>query len=181
MPTLLDNSITVCAFSANWVGTPLGRMLAVAGDEGLVQLEFIEDDEDMSATAAMQEANTGQPNRHLSQLADELTEYFAGTRTEFSVPLAPKGTEFEMRAWDYLRTIPYGQTRNYGQQARAIGQANASRAVGRANGMNRIGIVIPCHRVIGSDGKLTGFAAGIERKRWLLNHEQNIAGGNLFR
>jgi O-6-methylguanine DNA methyltransferase len=121
-----------------------------------------------------------QDHPHLEKLERQLAEYFAGKRKEFTVLLHPHGTEFEQQAWDYLRQIPYGETRTYGQQAKAIKNPAAVRAVGRANGHNDIAIVIPCHRVIGANGDLTGYASGLPRKRWLLQHEQRISGGNLF-
>jgi methylated-DNA-[protein]-cysteine S-methyltransferase len=103
--------------------------------------------------------------------ARQLTEYFAGERTSFDLPLAPAGTEFQRRVWLALQTIPYGQTASYGQLAREIGSAAASRAVGLANGKNPIAVVIPCHRVIGADGSLTGYGGGLDRKRFLLDLE----------
>jgi methylated-DNA-[protein]-cysteine S-methyltransferase len=104
------------------------------------------------------------------QITEELGEYFAGERTEFSVPLAPHGTEFQRRVWDALLTIPYGETRSYGEIARLIGEPGweAARAVGAANGRNPISIVVPCHRVIGADGSLVGYGGGLERKKFLL-------------
>jgi methylated-DNA-[protein]-cysteine S-methyltransferase len=103
----------------------------------------------------------------------QLGEYFAGDRREFDLPLAPVGTDFQLRVWAGLRTIPYGQTWSYGELAAAIGKGPlASRAVGLANGANPLSIVVPCHRVIGANGNLTGFGGGIERKRWLLDLEQ---------
>ncbi|HFE45507.1 MAG TPA: methylated-DNA--[protein]-cysteine S-methyltransferase [Nannocystis exedens] len=101
----------------------------------------------------------------------QLREYFAGKRRIFDLQLRTQGTDFQRRAWRALLAIPYGETRTYGQQAAALGSANASRAVGRANSLNPLPIVVPCHRVIGSKGQLTGFAGGLERKRWLLEHE----------
>jgi methylated-DNA-[protein]-cysteine S-methyltransferase len=101
----------------------------------------------------------------------QLEEYFAGKRKTFDLPLAPKGTDFQMRVWEQLRKIPYGVTKSYGEIARKIGQPTASRAVGAANGQNPLGIVVPCHRVIGSTGKLTGFAGGMKNKEYLLNLE----------
>lgn len=108
----------------------------------------------------------------LDRAADQLAEYFAGTRTEFDLPLAPSGTEFQRAAWEALRRIPFGETVSYGRQADLMGDKNKARAVGAANGRNPIPIVVPCHRVVGSDGSLTGFAGGIELKRWLLDHER---------
>jgi O-6-methylguanine DNA methyltransferase len=119
-------------------------------------------------------------HRYLSLLKQQLGEYFAGARREFSVPLAPQGTDFERRVWDYLQKIPFGQTRSYGQQARAISKPSASRAVGAANGRNDISILIPCHRVIGASGSLVGYGGGLERKKWLLNHERQVLGAELF-
>ena len=104
--------------------------------------------------------------------ARQLGEYFAGRRREFDLPLGPVGTDFQLRVWAGLRTIPYGTTWSYGQLAAAIGKGPpASRAVGLANGANPLSIVVPCHRVIGADGNLTGFGGGVERKRWLLDLE----------
>jgi methylated-DNA-[protein]-cysteine S-methyltransferase len=102
----------------------------------------------------------------------QLRDYFAGTRHEFEVPLDPVGTEFQQQAWQVLRTIPYGRTMTYGEQAARLGNANKSRAVGAANGRNPISIIVPCHRVVGSTGKLTGFAGGLDTKAWLLQHER---------
>ncbi len=112
-------------------------------------------------------------HRFLSMLETQLTRvYFAGKRKDFSVPLRPQGSEFELKVWNYLRQIPYGETRSYGQQAKAIGRTDAARAVGAANGRNDISILIPCHRVIGASGSLVGYGGGLERKKWLLEHER---------
>jgi methylated-DNA-[protein]-cysteine S-methyltransferase len=108
----------------------------------------------------------------LDEAARQLTEYFAGDRTTFDLALAPHGTEFQQRVWMALRTIPYGETRSYGNIAAAVGSPSSSRAVGAANGRNPLSIIVPCHRVIGSNGHLTGYAGGMEVKRWLLAHEQ---------
>jgi methylated-DNA-[protein]-cysteine S-methyltransferase len=108
----------------------------------------------------------------LRDAARQLEEYFRGARREFDLPLRLDGTAFQTRAWRNLMEIPYGKTRSYGEQAACIGNPKASRAVGLANGRNPIPIVVPCHRVIGADGSLTGFGGGIARKRWLLAHEQ---------
>jgi methylated-DNA-[protein]-cysteine S-methyltransferase len=101
----------------------------------------------------------------------QLTEYFAGVRREFDLPMRLHGTAFQTRVWHELTEIPYGTTWSYGQLAKRIGNANASRAVGLANGRNPISILVPCHRVIGADGSLTGYGGGLERKQWLLSHE----------
>jgi methylated-DNA-[protein]-cysteine S-methyltransferase len=102
----------------------------------------------------------------------ELDEYFAGQRTTFDVPLDPRGTDFQKAAWEVLRTIPYGTTWTYGEQARRLGDANKARAVGAANGRNPLSIVVPCHRVVGTSGALTGFAGGLDTKQWLLEFER---------
>ena len=102
----------------------------------------------------------------------QLEEYFAGNRKQFDLPLAPKGTDFQKRVWKALTDIPYGETRTYGEIAAAVGSPKAARAVGMANNKNPIGIIIPCHRVVGANGKLVGYAGGMEKKEWLLNLEQ---------
>ena len=104
-------------------------------------------------------------------LRRQLAEYFAGERTAFELPLAPAGTPFQRNVWDALLAIPYGETRSYGELAAAVGKPGAARAVGRANHDNPIGVVIPCHRVIGAGGALTGYAGGLDRKRYLLELE----------
>ena len=109
----------------------------------------------------------------------QLREYFKGERTEFDVPLALDGTVFQRRVWAALQEIPYGETVSYGQLADRLGQPSASRAVGLANGKNPVGIIVPCHRVVGADGGLTGYGGGIERKRYLLAHEQRVSGQTL--
>jgi methylated-DNA-[protein]-cysteine S-methyltransferase len=108
----------------------------------------------------------------LAAAAAQLREYFAGTRREFDIPLAPRGTGFQALVWRALTTIPYGETRSYGELARGIGRPAASRAVGAANGKNPISIIVPCHRVIAANGELTGYAGGLAAKRWLLEHER---------
>ena len=102
----------------------------------------------------------------------QLEEYFAGNRKQFDLPLAPKGTDFQKRVWKALTDIPYGEKRTYGEIAAAVGNPKAARAVGMANNKNPIGIIVPCHRVVGADGKLVGYAGGMEKKEWLLNLEQ---------
>jgi methylated-DNA-[protein]-cysteine S-methyltransferase len=112
----------------------------------------------------------------------QLGEYFAGDRTRFDLPLAPRGDAFQQKVWMLLRDIPYGQTRNNGQQAEALGDRNLARAVGAANGRNPLSIIVPCHRVIGADGNLVGYAGGLDRKRFLLALEEPTAvtAGRLF-
>jgi len=112
----------------------------------------------------------------LARAAAQLAEYFAGARRDFDVPLGPRGTGFQERVWRELTTIAYGETRSYGELARAIGRPSASRAVGAANGKNPISILVPCHRVIAGTGALTGYAGGLAAKRWLLAHEARWSG-----
>ncbi len=146
----------------------------VATEEGLTRLDF--------GTEPPAEAGLVHPGEHpvLSLAAGELAAYFAGRLRTFTVPLAPAGTAFQLQAWAYLREIPFGQTRSYGQQARALDAPAATRAVGRANGQNPVGVIVPCHRVVGATGRLTGYAGGIERKAWLLEHERAVTGTGLF-
>jgi len=113
----------------------------------------------------------GPDNSVLARTREQLSEYFAGTRTSFDLPLDPRGTPFELSVWQELRAIPFGATRSYSDIARRLGDPRSTRAVGAANGKNPIPIIVPCHRVIGAHGELTGFGGGIDRKRWLLEHE----------
>lgn len=112
----------------------------------------------------------------LTEAANQLRQYFAGERQTFALPLAAAGTLFQQQVWQQLGQIPFGHTQSYGELAQRLGNKNAMRAVGAANGRNPIAIVVPCHRVIGADGKLTGYAGGLDRKIWLLQHEQRVAG-----
>jgi methylated-DNA-[protein]-cysteine S-methyltransferase len=115
--------------------------------------------------------NSAEAERLADDTVRQLREYFAGTRTEFDLPLDPIGTDFQRGAWTVLRSIPYGRTMSYGEQARAMGDANKARAVGAANGRNPISVIVPCHRVVATSGALTGFAGGLSSKEWLLRHE----------
>lgn len=145
--------------------SPVGPLTLHSDGAALTGLEF---DEPRHPLAA----NPRGEDRVLAQARRELDQYFAGHRTAFDVPLAPRGTPFQLRVWMALRAIPYGTTRTYGQQAAVIGAAKAVRAVGAANGRNPISIIVPCHRVIGAGGALTGFGGGLERKQFLLDLEQ---------
>ncbi|MCC7373332.1 MAG: methylated-DNA--[protein]-cysteine S-methyltransferase [Verrucomicrobiales bacterium] len=157
--------------------SPVGPLLAGANDEGVCLLEF--SDRRMLPrnlkTLRQQFGTAVVPGKHrwLDQVRRELAEYFAGTRKRFEVPLASRGTEFQMKVWDELLLIPHGTTISYDDLAMRIGQPTAQRAVARANGMNRICILIPCHRVIGKDGSLTGYGGGVWRKRLLLELERS--------
>ena len=110
----------------------------------------------------------------LARASAQLAEYFAGRRRAFDLPLAPRGTGFQALVWDALTRIPLGETRSYGELARSLGRPSASRAVGAANGRNPISIIVPCHRLVASNGDLTGYAGGIAAKRWLLDHERAL-------
>jgi len=122
----------------------------------------------------------GRQSEPFKAAADQLDAYFAGELTTFDLPLAPRGSGFQQRVWAALQQIPYGQTASYGELAERIGSRGAARAVGLANGKNPIGIVIPCHRVVGSNGSLTGYGGGLDRKRQLLDLERAVSGATLF-
>ncbi|MFZ4506570.1 MAG: bifunctional transcriptional activator/DNA repair enzyme AdaA [Fimbriimonas sp.] len=161
---------------AKWIETPLGSMLGVAVEDGLALLEFVDRRmlETQLKTFIRRFGRTIVPGEHLilAQTQQELNEYFDGQRRTFTVPLALRGTDFQEQVWKALITIPYGEWRSYGQQADQIGNPKAVRAVGKANGDNRISILIPCHRVMNTDGSLCGYGGGLWRKQRLLNLEQ---------
>jgi methylated-DNA-[protein]-cysteine S-methyltransferase len=144
--------------------SPIGPLIVVSDGVGLVGLHF--------AGWAPPSTSKQRSDDVLLETARQLDAYFAGQLKSFDLPLRPKGTPFQLRVWSALRDIPFGETRSYGQLAVAIGDPSATRAVGAANGRNPIAIVVPCHRVIGADGSLTGFGGGLERKRFLLRLEQ---------
>lgn len=147
--------------------TPIGELTLTASDTALTGVHF------PSSRHGRPAGVTGR-NEILDTACEQLSEYFAGTRTEFDVPLEVSGSEFEHRVWNLLRAIPYGSTTSYGALAQRLGDLTLARAVGAANGKNPIPIIVPCHRVIGANGDLTGFGGGIERKRWLLQHEGTL-------
>ena len=155
---------------------PLGPMIAIGNDEGIYLLEFTDrrmlESELKQLERKFKASILPGTNKNINQLKKELGEYFEGKRKNFDVPLKIFGTEFQKNAWNALIKIPYGETRSYKTQAENVGKPKAVRAVGTANGYNRIAIVIPCHRVIGANGKLTGYGGGLWRKQWLLNHER---------
>jgi methylated-DNA-[protein]-cysteine S-methyltransferase len=151
--------------------SPVGALTIVASDRGLRAILWPDDD-----PARVRLADTIDDSSHsvIAATVVQLAEYFAGDRTEFEVPLDADGTEFQRSAWASLRTIPYGTTVSYGEQAEQMGDRRKARAVGAANGRNPISIVVPCHRVVGANGALTGFAGGVDTKAWLLAHEQRV-------
>jgi AraC family transcriptional regulator of adaptative response/methylated-DNA-[protein]-cysteine methyltransferase len=161
---------------AGWLETPLGPMVAVAGDEGLEMLEFVDRRALETEVAAMRRRVGAAivPGEHpvLAATSAQLREYFEGTRRHFDLPLRQRGSDFQLRVWRALCDIPYGETASYSEVAARVGSPAAVRAVGVTNGRNQIAIVVPCHRVIRSDGSLCGYGGGRWRKHWLLDHER---------
>lgn len=161
---------------AERVDTPLGAMIAVADDEGLRLLEFFDrraTERELSVLRKRLRTNVVPgKHRHLEAVRSQLADYFAGKDLKFNIPLAPVGSQFQLRAWKILQSIPVAETRSYSWMAKRLGDENARRAVGRANGTNMICIIIPCHRVIRADGTLCGYGGGLWRKKWLLDHER---------
>jgi AraC family transcriptional regulator of adaptative response/methylated-DNA-[protein]-cysteine methyltransferase len=161
------------------IETPLGTMIACATDKGICLLEFTDRkmlETELKAIAKLLNATITQGhNAHFDELEKELNGYFSGQRKAFEVPLHTPGTAFQIKVWEALQNITYGQTRSYKEQAVAIGSDNSVRAVAHANGMNRVSILVPCHRVIGSDGQLTGYGGGLWRKKYLLDLEKKYS------
>lgn len=160
------------------IQTPLGEMVACAIEQGICLLEFTDrknfEKQFISLSKALKAEIEEGDHVHFKQLEEELKEYFEGKRQTFDVPLYITGTEFQEKVWQLLREIPMGETRTYKQQSEFLGNPKAIRAVGTANGINKIAILIPCHRVIGSSGELVGYAGGIWRKQKLLELEKAI-------
>jgi methylated-DNA-[protein]-cysteine S-methyltransferase len=156
------------------MATPIGPLTLIADDDGLRGIRFATERSRLPESDA-----AGADHPVLVETVRQLDEYFAGERREFDLPLRPAGTAFQLAAWRALRAIPYGRTVSYGEQARRLGHPGRARAVGAANGRNPLPIVVPCHRVIGADGSLTGFGGGLETKAWLLDHERRVAGETL--
>ncbi|PTO80814.1 methylated-DNA--[protein]-cysteine S-methyltransferase [Vibrio splendidus] len=143
---------------------PIGKMIIVSNGVSIIEIDHINHEELITSNSD-----------DLCQLATkQLDEYFVGKRTSFDLPLQPKGTDFQLKAWVALTTIPYGETISYGEQAKRMDNPKAVRAVGGANGKNPFSIVVPCHRVIGANGTLTGYTGGMNRKEWLLDFERSI-------
>ena len=145
------------------IGTPIGNLVARGDGTGLSGVDFAD---------APADARWERDDDAFVEVARQLRAYFAGELTAFDLQLAPGGTPFQRRVWDALQAIPYGATTTYARLAERLEQPRAVRAVGHANGRNPISIIIPCHRVVGADGGLTGYGGGLERKRWLLAHEK---------
>jgi AraC family transcriptional regulator, regulatory protein of adaptative response / methylated-DNA-[protein]-cysteine methyltransferase len=173
------------ALVAREIGSPIGPLLAAASTDGVALLEFV-DRASLASQAARMQRWFEAPvvpgtNRHLAALERELAQYFAGERTRFDVALAVAGTPFQRAVWEKLLGIPHGATRSYRAIAADLDRPGAQRAVGRANGLNRIAIVIPCHRVVRDDGTLCGYGGGLWRKRWLLAHERGRGAATVTR
>lgn len=149
------------------IDSPLGPLLAVGDGQALTRLDM-----QLGRRAHPIDPRWRRDDDAFSDLAQQLEEYFTGRRHDFDLELAPRGGEFELRVWRALCEIPYGETASYGEIARRVGAPGAARAVGLANGRNPIAVIVPCHRVIGADGSLTGFGGGLPRKRFLLDLEQ---------
>ena len=155
------------------MNSPVGRLTIVAGDDGIRAVLWPNDNPKRVRLGGAIE----QPDHPVIEATvTELTEYFAGDRRVFDIPLDPTGTEFQQSAWRVLTSIPFGMTISYGEQADRMGDKRKARAVGAANGRNPISIIVPCHRVVGSGGALTGFAGGLDSKAWLLEHERSVLG-----
>lgn len=153
------------------VASPVGDLRLCATDTHLTRIDFVHGRKIPPLPPDAVAIQTASDHDVFATVAQQLAAYFAGTRQAFDLPLAPQGTDFQLRVWEQLRLIPFGVTISYGQLAQRLGQPNASRAVGLANGNNPLSIVVPCHRVIGADGSLTGFGGGVETKRQLLELE----------
>lgn len=150
----------------SYTDSPLGPVL-ITGDEQSIHSVLVLDHKEQ-----IEEGET-EPIKKCKQ---QIQEYFAGTRREFDLPLAQEGTPFQQRVWQQLTTIPFGQTITYMQLARLLGDPKTIRAAGTANGKNKLWIIVPCHRVVGTDGRLVGYAGGLHRKKWLLDHEARLSG-----
>ncbi|MDR2423797.1 MAG: methylated-DNA--[protein]-cysteine S-methyltransferase [Prevotellaceae bacterium] len=148
-----------------YMQSPVGIVIIEANDSFITSVRLTQD--------CRGQQNTPPLPPHLQQCIEQINEYFAGKRQDFNLPVEQHGTEFQTKVWDKLREIPYGTTISYLELAKRLGNAKLTRAVGGANGKNKLWIIVPCHRVIGSDGSLTGYAGGVHCKQQLLEHEQN--------
>ena len=155
--------------------SPIGEIIITASEKGIVSLEF-----EKINSPLLWRGVRGEANQHTDNCLQQLHEYFSGNRKQFELQFDFQGTEFQKRVWSELLKVPYGKTVSYAYIAKATGDSKAVRAVGNANGKNKIAIIVPCHRVIGSDGSLTGYAGGMSRKKWLLDFEQKAVVPELF-
>ena len=163
--------------------TPYGALLVAGHEAGLTRVSFLAGTHPVTPELLWQRCEAPLAEPPLSEAFRQLRAYFAGTLRGFSLPLAPRGTSFQQSVWKALQGIPYGRTTTYGELARRIGRPDAARAVGAANGSNPLPVIVPCHRVIGADGSLTGYGEGLPIKQGLLEMEARVAGGQerLFR
>lgn len=157
------------------IDSPLGDLTLVAHDSVLAGVYFTDHAHRPPLSALGPRSDAG-----FAAAIDQLREYFRGDRIAFDLPLTPRGGEFQLRVWNLLRRIPYGQTRTYGQLAAELGDPGLARAVGTANSRNPLSVIVPCHRVVGADGALVGYAGGLERKRFLLSLEGAPVGGQML-
>ena len=155
------------AIYTTYYSSPVGLLEISGNDEGILGVHFVD---------VKKKASKNIPSC-LKECVYQLDEYFKGIRTEFGVKLNPKGTAFQQKVWTQLLTIPFGKTASYLDISKSLGDIKATRAVGNANGSNPIAVIVPCHRIIGTSGKLVGYAGGIKKKEWLLDHERNILHG----
>ena len=162
-------------FSRRTYEAPFGVLTVVGSDRG-IRFVMFNNDAHPKPLEQLQISDT-EIHDTVNVAISQLEEYFDGSRRSFDLPLDLRGTEFQVEAWNALAEIPYGHTASYGQQAASIGRPKAVRAIGGANGRNPVAIVLPCHRIVGADGSLTGFGGGIEVKKWLLDHEQSTLRG----
>jgi O-6-methylguanine DNA methyltransferase len=170
-PTTTAAALTASAHTI--MNSPIGPLTLVTREGGIAGLYMTQHRHiPPQETFGPQIAVTDHPA--LARTAEQLTAYFAGELTDFEIDLSTSGTPFQRRVWAALRDIPHGETVSYGELAAALGQPTASRAVGLANGRNPISIIVPCHRVVGADGSMTGYGGGVERKRWLLSFESGM-------
>ena len=173
----MNRPVTASAVTLARLATPIGELLLTASDNALTGVYFPTSRRGPPPTHRAgwtDDDGHGPASELLARARQQLTEYFNGTRTTFDLPLEALGSAFEHRVWNALRTIPFGVTMSYGELARRLGDVNATRAVGAANGKNPIPIIVPCHRVVGAKGELTGFGGGLDCKRWLLEHEGSL-------
>jgi methylated-DNA-[protein]-cysteine S-methyltransferase len=157
------------------IATPVGELTLIASADGLRAVLWPGDDELRVRIGMDDDASSPASSAVLARAEEQLDEYFTAGRRSFDIPLDAIGSEFQRSAWAALLTIPYGDTISYGEQAARLGDRRKARAVGAANGRNPISIIVPCHRVVGASGALTGFAAGVGTKAWLLDHERAVA------
>ncbi|GAB3268661.1 methylated-DNA--[protein]-cysteine S-methyltransferase [Kineococcus gypseus] len=173
---MLDGSVLDGSVRHGLLPSPLGELTCARDEDGLVGLWYPDHRGGVPADLGPREDGA------FADVAEQLSEYFAGGRTAFDLPLAPRGPAFDQRVWAALREVPFGAVVTYGELARAVGGPGHAQAVGAANGRNPLSILVPCHRVVGADGTLTGYAGGLWRKRFLLSLEEPDAdgGGRLF-